>query len=225
MSATTTNSVLTEVSSSTRRPQRPPPLPRHFTTSVVTMCWVDSFTSTTRWPRSQAVFGHDGSHIAGDMRLIDRSSKSLRGVASTSRFEGRTGRALRQDAPNVGLQYDGEALNQVARRGIALGDRHFGALQVIPWTECIFLAVGQVERMAQLRDRSMFGHGSSALVGYSPAGPARPHRLVLLGQPPGEPKVGQDAQGWFGEPLRLWGFPARGSVVCGRQRLGCPREA
>ena len=127
MSATTTNSVLTEVSSSTRRPQRPPPLPRHFTTSVVTMCWVDSFTSTTRWPRSQAVFGHDGSHIAGDMRLIDRSSKSLRGVASTSRFEGRTGRALRQArrAPLSAHQYDGEVPNQT---GIALGDRHFGAL-------------------------------------------------------------------------------------------------
>jgi hypothetical protein len=93
------------------------------------MCWVDSFTSTTRWPRSQAVSGHDRSHIAGDMRLIDRSSKSLRGVASTSRFEGRIARALRQArrAPLSAHQYDGEVPNQT---GIALSDRHFGALHL-----------------------------------------------------------------------------------------------
>ena len=130
MSATTTNSVLTEVSSSTRRPQRPPPLPRHFTTSVVTMCWVDSFTSTTRWPRSQAVSGDDRSHIAGDIRLIDRSSKSLRGVASTSR-SGEESSVLKQDAPTRLMsahQYDGEGLNQVARRDRAKRST-FSALQ------------------------------------------------------------------------------------------------
>jgi hypothetical protein len=76
-----------------------------------------------------------------------------------------------------------------------------------------------------VRYHSTSGHGSSALVGFSPVGLVRPHRPVHLGPPRGEPKEGQDDQGWFGEPLRLWDFPATGSVVFARQQLACSREA
>jgi putative transposase len=77
---------------STCPPKGLSPLPRHFTMSDATTCWADSFTSTTRWPRSKPSRGPTNLTLLATCRWRDQSSKSLRSVASTFRFRGRIAR-------------------------------------------------------------------------------------------------------------------------------------
>src|ERR1019366_4466147 len=87
-----------------------------------------------------------------------RSSKSLRGVASTSR-SGEESSVLKQDAPTRLMsahQYDGEGLNQVARRDRAKRST-FSALQLIPVDCGTYGPRGAARRLVPL-DRECTGH-------------------------------------------------------------------